>query len=376
MKRVLALVAVGCALLVSACGGHHHAAGAISSSTTTSSTTTALPQGPGNRAPGFGRTPSWWPSEPPKAVAPGASIEQLDAVGISVIPAGWPYVAGYTDGSWPTINLLLAAFPHSHILTVTVNTSGHADCLDIEPGDATPDEAASWVRADEQVKTTGGRQAFPRPCIYAPLYLWQDIWANLNANGIPRSSVWEWDAHWDYFAHIDQGFDATQWTDSALGHPHLLDESMVSTAMVDGIFGAPPKPVNPHHYNWLPNTRRTFHVNQSGDPCMADFGTCQTVHARERNAVEQWDKRGCSEPARRPVCREMRLHMTLLDARIQYVAHRTVNLQHRAKHPRWGAVHYHAKNGHKTTLGAANQQLVRRLSNKHHGVVPSWSAAE
>jgi hypothetical protein len=358
MKRVLALVAVACALLAAACGGHHHAG--VSSIKTTSSTTSALPQGPGNRAPNFGRTPPWWNGQP-KAIAPGASVEQLDAVGISAIPAGWPYVAGYTNGNWPTVNLLLHAFPHSHILTIAVNTSGRADCLDIEPGDAVPSEAAGWVRAD--------RALTPRPCIYAPLYLWQDVWANLNANEIPRSSVWEWDAHWDYFAHIDSGFDATQWTDSALGKPHALDESTVSAEMINGFFGPPSKPVNPHHYKWLPDARRSF--REAHD--VKGKYVAVTVHARERQAVINWDKWGCRTPTKRTKCREMFHHMFLLDGRVQHIAHHSPNLKHAVKRPRWGAIHYRAKDGHKTTLGGANQQLLRRLSTKHHGVVTNWS---
>lgn len=358
---IAGILAVVCVLLAG-CGGHHHHAG-VASATTSSTTTTTLPQGPGNRAPDFGRTPPWFQGGT-KAIAPGSTVEQFDAVGISAIPAGWPYVGGYTNGHWPTVNLLLSAFPHSHILTISVNSSGRADCLDIEPGDSSPSEASGWVRAD--------RALTPRPCIYAPLYLWQDIWANLNANDIARSSVFEWDAHWDYFAHIDSGFDATQWTDSALGKPHALDESMVSTVMINEFFGPPAKPVNPHHYKWLPNTRRSF--KEAHD--VKGKYVVVTVHARERQAVINWDKWGCRTPATRTKCREMFHHMFLLDGRVQHIAGHTPNLKHKIKHPRWGAVHFHAKDGHKTTLGGANQQFLHRLSTKHHGVVPAWSAAE
>lgn len=120
-----------------------------------------------------------------------------------------------------------------------------------------------------------------------------------------------------------------------------------------------PKPPNPRHHDWLPNTRRAFHVKH------------HTVHAREREAVTGWDSAHCRNPVRRKVCRTLRAHMQLLAGRLSFIAHHTgTHLRHLAKHPRWSAIHYRAKDGHRTTLGGAYRQLRRRTTG--HGRVNRW----
>jgi hypothetical protein len=48
----------------------------------------------------------------------------------------------------------------------------------------------------------------------------------LEAAHIPRDDIFEWDADYTYVPHLDAGFDATQFTDKALGRS--LDESEVT----------------------------------------------------------------------------------------------------------------------------------------------------
>lgn len=127
-------------------------------------------------------------------------------------------------------------------------------------------------------------------------------------------------------------------------------------------------PENPHHYRWLPNTRRTFHRTQ----IVSGGKVHSVVHARERLAVQNWDRWGCRNPVRRNKCVDQRTHMQLLQARISTIVHKTPNLRDRATKPRWGAQHYKASDGHRTTLGGAYQQFAHRLSPKHHGVVAKW----
>lgn len=130
----------------------------------------------------------------------------------------------------------------------------------------------------------------------------------------------------------------------------------------------PPSPANPHHYKWAPNIRRTLHFTQ-----VTSGGTSHFVlHARERLALQHWDKWGCRIPTRRVKCQVEQQKMQLLDARIVHIAHRTPNLKHRVRKARWGAIHYHAKDGHKTTLGGINQEFAHRDSRKNHGVVSHW----
>jgi hypothetical protein len=58
----------------------------------------------------------------------------------SAIPKTAEAVAGYVGGHWPTYNQLVKDFPHAHKLSIAVFASEDADCLDIEKGDATPDQ--------------------------------------------------------------------------------------------------------------------------------------------------------------------------------------------------------------------------------------------
>jgi glycoside hydrolase-like protein len=127
-------------------------------------------------------------------------------------------------------------------------------------------------------------------------------------------------------------------------------------------------PENPHHYGWLPNTRRTFKITQevSGGPLHFK------IRARERSAIQHWDKWGCRNPVRRNKCIDMRTHLQLLEGRLNHIAHHTPNLKHKVRKPRWGAQHFHAKDGHRTSLGGADQQFRHRLSKKNHGVVAHW----
>ncbi|MGH2870438.1 MAG: hypothetical protein ACRDNK_23075, partial [Solirubrobacteraceae bacterium] len=107
-----------------------------------------------------------------------------------------------------------------------------------------------------------------------------------------------------------------------------------------------PKPPDPRHYDWLPNTVRHFGPGN---------------FARERNTVLTWDRFRCEAPARRAVCRSTSSHLRLLADRIAFVANHTGRLlKHTARKPRWTALHYRAGK-HVTTLGGAFHRLARRM---------------
>ena len=161
---------------------------------------------------------------------PSKRITMYDSITVSEIPANPEAVAGYVGGKWPNYNELLKRFPKAHHLSIAVNSSEQAQCLDVEPGDATAAEVGAWVRRQQ---TRGVK----RPCIYASLSTMPAILTSLARAGIPRSSVRLWSAHYTYKAHIctvacGNGFkgtaDATQWSDKALGRN--LDESLCSSS--------------------------------------------------------------------------------------------------------------------------------------------------
>lgn len=165
-----------------------------------------------------------------KAYRPSKRVVMYDSTEVSQIPSSPEAVAGYVGGKWPTYNELLKRFPLAHHLSIAVNSAQQAQCLDVEPGDASAEEVAGWVKRERA-------RGIKRPVIYASLSTMPAILNVLGRNGIPRSAVRLWTAHYTYKAHIctqacGNGFsgtaDATQWSDHALGRN--LDESLCSSS--------------------------------------------------------------------------------------------------------------------------------------------------
>ncbi len=84
-----------------------------------------------------------------------------DAVDAADVPAsGFDLLAGYENGLYPSASGLRARFPHATVVTIDVlNQPGTAQVLDIEKGDATPDEAPAWFDASI-------RAGVDRPTLY------------------------------------------------------------------------------------------------------------------------------------------------------------------------------------------------------------------
>lgn len=149
-----------------------------------------------------------------------------DSVDPSQIPASAPAVAGYVGGAWPDYSAEVRRWPHAHHLSIAVNASEDAECLDVENGDATPDEVPAWFDRQE-------RRGVHRPCLYASISAVPTIVDVMTKHGVPRSRYRVWAAHYTYEPHIEPGCDATQWTDKALGRN--LDESLCSDTFFDGM---------------------------------------------------------------------------------------------------------------------------------------------
>lgn len=171
--------------------------------------------------------PAGWATVGPRpsfGLAPVSTVEMFDSVDVSTVPRDPFAIAGYTAGRWPTFIPLRKAFPSAHTVSIAISARYHADCLDVEPGDATPGEVPGWVHADE-------RAGYRKPCVYSDWSEWtSQIRPVLERAGIRRSQVWEWDAFYNGVPHIDPGFDGTQWTDRAYGRN--LDESLVVRAFL------------------------------------------------------------------------------------------------------------------------------------------------
>lgn len=156
-----------------------------------------------------------------------------DSVSTGLIPADAKAVALYIDGdfrNWGSRKF------KANLLSIAVHADHDAACLDIENGDATPDQAPAWVRR----QLARGQY---RPVLYSARDNMPAVLEALRAAGINRKSVRLWSAHIGIGPHICSGVscgagftaDGTQWTFTARGLN--LDESLLD----DGFFPAKPK---------------------------------------------------------------------------------------------------------------------------------------
>lgn len=171
-----------------------------------------------------------------------------DSTTVDAIPRDATAVAGYVGGNFHTFPTLRRRFRKANKLSIAVNASEDAACLDVEPGDATPGEVVSWVLRQH----ARGEQ---RPVIYASRDNMPAVIDALEQHGMSRASVRLWSAHYGAGAHIcgavscGAGFtaDATQWTDKALGRN--LDESLLADTFFPAKTKAKAKvklPAKPH----------------------------------------------------------------------------------------------------------------------------------
>lgn len=75
------------------------------------------------------------------------SLTMYDSVDPSRIPSGAQVVAGYADGLYAWTAAGWGMFPNAVKLTIAVRNTTQADILDVERGDASPDQVPGWVAA-------------------------------------------------------------------------------------------------------------------------------------------------------------------------------------------------------------------------------------
>lgn len=166
-------------------------------------------------------------------------LSMLDDIHVNLLPAGYDAYAGYVDGRYENFDAVKAKFPDALILSIDVNaTNTAAECLDVEPGDATNALAVQWVLAKIRAKAL-------LIALYTSVSNMDALVAAMTAAGIPRTAYKLWSAHYGYGAHIcgpgtcgltKWACDGTQFTDTAFGDS--LDESLLQ---ID-FFGVLPPP--------------------------------------------------------------------------------------------------------------------------------------
>ena len=213
-------------------------------------------------------------------------IVMFDSAYDDQFPPGAAAYAAYVDGgigSQPNYAYIVSAFPAAHHLSIALDPSANADCLDIVNGAATPESAAAWY----------GRQwagGVARPCFYASASTTQaNVVPVIEAAGIARSSARLWTAHYGLGEHIcgpqscgALGIDAdgTQWTSSAMGRD--LDQSLL---MAD-FFGTPPAPPVPSPVPaWQEQAMKALPLVTEGDKDTQAVRTVQGLLCARGHAV-------------------------------------------------------------------------------------------
>jgi peptidoglycan hydrolase-like protein with peptidoglycan-binding domain len=163
------------------------------------------------------------------------TLTMFDSINVADIPStGMDAVAGYVGGNWPTFPALVKRFPHLPALSIAVNASQDAQCLDVEKGDATPADVPFWL--DKQARLHPDRT----PIIYTSA---SQIAAVRAAAGRRRYLLWS--AHYGSGQHICgscgyPGADATQFDDHG-AHGEHIDRTIMSPAFLAAFAPPPPK---------------------------------------------------------------------------------------------------------------------------------------
>jgi len=156
------------------------------------------------------------PAPKPKPTPPKPQpFTMYDSTNVDNIPGDAEAVAGYINGAFANFDALVKRFPHAKHLSISVNSGGDADCLDIETGDATPADAPAWVRKQHA-------RGIKRPVVYANTSTMPAVIEALTRDDIKRDEYLVWTAHYTNEAHVEDGSDATQYED----HDELYDVSL------------------------------------------------------------------------------------------------------------------------------------------------------
>ena len=128
-----------------------------------------------------------------------------DAVTLGNIPHNAEAVAAYNDGDFSDYDQALKLFPHAKVASITVTAARDGHILDVENGDATPQQAPVWVRRQHV-------RGLKMPIVYIELSRLGELFTAMARAGIHRSEYLVWCAHYTDIPHIEAGCDATQYS--------------------------------------------------------------------------------------------------------------------------------------------------------------------
>lgn len=173
------------------------------------------------------------------------TLAMLDSADSDALLPGYPAYGGYVDGAigdQPNAAKIAAAHPGAHVLTIALSAEHDADCLDVEPGAASPSDVPGWIERQHA-------RGVQRPCVYASVSTMRDEIIPLIAPGAlvgwdPRL----WTAHYGLGVHVcgpatckqlPTDADGTQWTSTFSGVGGVAIDASV---LADDFFGTPADP--------------------------------------------------------------------------------------------------------------------------------------
>jgi hypothetical protein len=160
-------------------------------------------------------------------MVPVALIEMQDDTNIKLMHEPVFAWAGYVGGLFPTEHPLFLKYPHVPHVGICVNAEEDGDVLDMEAGDARPEQFPGWFRRQKA-------RGVKRPKAYASKSDMPAVIAAANAAGINESEYDRWVASFDGRALLNCGLGekAKQYTDH--GYGRSLDLSVVDPSFFDG----------------------------------------------------------------------------------------------------------------------------------------------
>ena len=142
---------------------------------------------------------------------------QYDSVSVGYIPHDAQAVAFYVNGLFANGTAVKRQAPNARYTGIAVSVAVLAQCLDIEPGNATIQDSASWYRRFKR------KHPHAKPIFYCSASDANGLVAYLKAHGIKRSRYILWTAHYIgkhicgrdcQYAKAAGRADATQYTTS------------------------------------------------------------------------------------------------------------------------------------------------------------------
>lgn len=121
---------------------------------------------------------------------------QYDSVSVQNIPRDAKAAAFYVDGRYANEAEVKARAPKARYTSIAVFASSAADCLDIEPGNATIEEAAGWYRKMRELRPRR------KPIFYIGAASADELVGALRASGIARDKYILWTAHYGTGKHL------------------------------------------------------------------------------------------------------------------------------------------------------------------------------